>query len=210
MDYSDIIIISLLAIIIGLVLFRKDYTQLFNQSENFGVHLLNNIPQNRQNLTNTPYQNIQHYNPHEFTENNRNYNTHNFIGRNSNKNFNINERLENMKNNKTKTSVTIKNNSEYNNNNLDDSEISNDLGSLDDISLKHISRNSIIKKNKNKNIKNIKSIKSIKTEKKQNNKKNENITNKVIIDDYSEFDNIKSLNSMDNTLSDIVSVVEKD
>ena len=27
---------------------------------------------------------------------------------------------------------------------------------------------------------------------------------------YSDFDNIKSLNSMDNTLSDIVSVIDKD
>ena len=36
------------------------------------------------------------------------------------------------------------------------------------------------------------------------NKNNKNL----IIDKYSEFDNIKSLNSMDNTLSDIVSVVD--
>jgi hypothetical protein len=40
--------------------------------------------------------------------------------------------------------------------------------------------------------------------------KNEELNKKVIIDDYSEYDNIKSLNSMDNTLSDLISIVEKD
>ena len=49
-----------------------------------------------------------------------------------------------------------------------------------------------------------------KHEKKDNYKNNEQINRKVIIDDYSEFDNIKSLNSMDNTLSDLISIVEKD
>jgi hypothetical protein len=39
---------------------------------------------------------------------------------------------------------------------------------------------------------------------KQNIKSN---NKKVIIDDYSEMENIKSLNSMDNTLSDIMSTL---
>ena len=68
------------------------------------------------------------------------------------------------------------------------------MSSLDDIKISQYKKNKILTSNtkKNKIIVN-----------------NENIKNKVIIDDYSDFDNIKSLNSMDNTLSDIVSMVDK-
>ena len=41
-------------------------------------------------------------------------------------------------------------------------------------------------------------------------KNSENQNRKVIIDDYSEFNDIKSLGNMDNTLSDLLSIVEKD
>ena len=58
-----------------------------------------------------------------------------------------------------------------------------------------INKNNINKKNYNK---------------KYNYSNNEKINKKVIIDDYSEFDNIKSLNSMDNTLSDLISIIEND
>jgi hypothetical protein len=44
---------------------------------------------------------------------------------------------------------------------------------------------------------------------KKNNKINKKPNKKVIIDDYFDYDNIKSLNSMDNTLHDLVSIVEK-
>lgn len=56
-------------------------------------------------------------------------------------------------------------------------------------------------KNKKKYIDNTKNktVKSIYS--KKNNNKN------IIVDNYSEYDNIKSLNSMDNTLSDVVSIV---
>lgn len=90
--------------------------------------------------------------------------------------------------------MIIKKNNSFNNN--------VDLQSLDNNSLISLNRVDVeVKKN------NIDNNKHYKREKYTN---NEQINGKVIIDDYSEFDNIKSLNSMDNTLSDLISIVEKD
>jgi hypothetical protein len=147
-------------------------------------------------------------------------------------NYNINDKLENIKNNKNNSSITIKhnsnieqkrynniNNSNSNNNkkyssdnkkyssyNKNNDETSNgDLGSLDDISLNGLN-------NKNKNNQKVRnySKNDTKISNIRQNKKMDELNDKVIIDDYSDYDNIKSLNSMDNTLSNVVSMVEKD
>jgi hypothetical protein len=112
------------------------------------------------------------------------------------KNFNninkygINEIIKNNKNYiKNKNSIQNKKYNKY----------SSNLETQDNNSLDELNNFYYEKKYLNKNKRN----------EKQNKKINEKVNEKVIIDDYSEFDNIKSLNSMDNTLSDLISVVEK-
>lgn len=200
MDYNDIIIISLLVIIIGLMLL-KNSNGIFTTQEFF-----------------TPPQILQKtrsYEPHP--NNNTNYHNrenNNYINRNiknnqrDNNKININNKLSKVKKYKDNSPVILKNNSikyinrnedetlasENNSNFFKDELNSLDMNSLDDIKISQDKKNKILTSNTNKN----KIIVN-----------NENIKKKVIIDDYSDFDNIKSLNSMDNTLSDIVSVVEK-
>jgi hypothetical protein len=203
MNYNDIIIILLLVIIIGLVLFKNDNTY-FTQSDKFknitppdNYIAQNYIPTNaQQNIPMNMQQNNQYKN--------LNYQQYASLPVNSTaQNLNINKRLDNIKKNKNKSSIIIKNNV----NNEDELNSNNDLGSLDDISLNKTStknkkyniKKTLISESKNKN--NNDAIKK--------NKTNE-INKKVIIDDYSEFDNIKSLNSMDNTLSDVVSIIERE
>ncbi len=218
MNYNDIIIILLLVIIIGLVLFKNDNTY-FTQSDKFKnitpsdnnmvqnyipvdvrqnipVDVQQNIPMNvRQNIPMNVQQNNQ------FKNLNHKQDVHQLVKYPA-QNFNINKRLDNIKKNKNESAIIIKNNVR------NDSELNsnNDLGSLDDISL-----NKVNGKNKKYNIK--KTLTTVSKNKKNNDTIEKNktyeINKKVIIDDYSEFDNIKSLNSMDNTLSDVVSIIER-
>lgn len=163
MDYNDIIIISLLVIIIGLVFTKREY--IFTEQE------INNIP--RQYLGISTRKNLNHQIPNDYVQ-----------LENVNKSVSINEELNGMKKNKNKSSIMMKNKKFSNKNYHQDND--SEYGAE---SLKRIP-NHKYSKSKYKN--------------------NELINKKVIIDDYSEFDNIKSLNSMDNTLSDLISVVEND
>jgi len=200
MDYNDIIIITLLVIIIGLMLFKNNYGFFINQ-DNISTP---QIAQKSQTFIPSTNNNTNYYN----RENN------NFTPKNiknnqrENNKININNKLSNVKKYKDNSPVILKNNSiknirrneedtlasENNSNVFKDELDSLDMTSLDHIKISKDKKNKILTSNtkKNKIIIN-----------------NENIKNKVIIDDYSDFDNIKSLNSMDNTLSDIVSMVDK-
>lgn len=199
MEYNDIIIILLLVVIIGLMLIKKEYVH-FKNSEN-----------------NNQYNNQQNYMPIQKPINTQsNYANTQLNNRHIAKNYNINDRLENIKKTKNSSPIIIKTNQDseqkkinINNkfihknvvhkNNIDSYD---DLGSLDDISLKQLNNKKINNKKTKNQLKNSNNT--------QENRKMNKLNDKVIIDDYSEFDNIKSLNSMDNTLSDIVSIVEKD
>ena len=232
MDYNDIIIITLLVIIIGLVLLKKD-NSYFTQNEN-------SIPQTQaqaqaqtqaqaqaqtqaqaqaqaQNqLSNnySPHKKIEYskynnyVNQNHFKKSNNNMNdikpnNINIQNNNSNQGININDKLINIKNKKNKNSIMLKNNDKKSSNSLlDFSEV--DLKSIDDNSSNIID----IPNMKNPNI--IKNINKNKYNDKHDYKNNKKVNKKVIIDDYSEFDNIKSLNSMDNTLSDLISIIEND
>lgn len=232
MDYNDIIVIMLLVIVIiglGLVLFKKEYSQ-FMQTEQLNSHLQNNLlannylPMNDYRMpVNLEYSKIRgeinddsnnniFYNSHSDKDKKRNVQNVVYKKMGSTNNFDrevgINDKLTNMKNNKNKNSVVLKNKNIKNNICIDDNKKNNsfnnnvDLQSLDNNSLISLNRVDVeVKKN------NIDNNKHYKREKYTN---NEQINGKVIIDDYSEFDNIKSLNSMDNTLSDLISIVEKD
>jgi len=233
MDYNDIIVIMLLVIVImglGLILLKKEYSQ-FIQTEQPNSQLQNNLLANNY-LPMNDYRmpiNLEHLQNRGEINNNTNdnnfYNTHINKNRrnnaqtvthkkmetldNSNREIGINDKLASIKNSKNKNSVMLKNKNIKNNICIDDNKKNNsfhnniDLQSLDNNSL--ISLNNFngggIKKN---------DIDDNKYNKKSKYKNNEEINRKVIIDDYSEFDNIKSLNSMDNTLSDLISIVEKD
>lgn len=200
MDYNDIIIITLLVIIIGLMLLKNN-NGIFTTQEFF------TSPQILQKTqTYVPHPNI---NTNYYNRENDNYIDRNIKNnqRDNNK-ININNKLNNVKKYKDNTPIILNNNSiknikrnkeetltsENNSNMFKDELNSLDMNSLDDIKISQDKKNKILtsKIKKNKIIAN-----------------NENIKNKVIIDDYSDFDNIKSLNSMDNTLSDIVSMVDK-
>ena len=206
MDYNDIIIITLLVVIIGLVLLKKDYTFFsdnFTKTQTHENYVQENYaPYSNQsnNLNYSHYNNMSSLPPNTYTRPKQNTNG-----------ISINERLDSIKKNKDKSSVIIKNrhnsSKKIRDNVYEDADIIDDIGSLDDISLKEVNitnkklaiKKALVNNSRNDRVENIKQ-----------NKKNEEINKKVIIDDYSEFDNIKSLNSMDNTLSDVVSIVDKD
>jgi hypothetical protein len=122
----------------------------------------------------------------------------------------INDKLINIRNKKNKNSIILKNERTNivpdNKNVLDNSLLDNnevDLKSLDDNSINMMNVNTIKKSS-------IKNNNNVNNKRNNENKNNEKINKKVIIDDYSEFDNIKSLNSMDNTLSDLISIIENE
>ena len=114
---------------------------------------------------------------------------------NNNPQLSINDRLVNIQNKKNKHKYKHKytHNQHAYNNNMNYDEMSEH---------EHIDiPNNKYSKQKNKNINNKKSF--------NNTQQYRQFTpNKVIIDDNCETENIKSLNSMDNTLSDLISVVE--
>lgn len=195
MNYNDIIIILLLVIIIGLVLFKNDNTY-FTKSE----RIENIMPPDNYMTQNYASINTQHNN--QFKKlNYQQYNPQ--LANYPNPNVNINKYLNNIKKNKNKSSVIIKHNLD----NKNDINNNNDLGSLDDISL---NKNNVREKKHDIKKPSINVLKNKKNLQPIEKKKAEEINKKVIIDDYSEFDNIKSLNSMDNTLSDVISIVERD
>jgi hypothetical protein len=170
MDYNDIIIISLLVIIIGIVLFKKDLQQLTHTEGNitpynYRFNQVAQIPYGQiPQLSRQPSQiNYQEYKPQL----------------NYKQNYDMNKKLEKIKNNKQKSLMNKNIKQKFN---IDENNSIDEKNSLDEISL-----------NKKSNLKK----KIIKKQK------------KVVIDDYSEFDNIKSLGGLDNTLSDIVSIVDK-
>lgn len=230
MDYNDIIIITLLVIIIGLVLVKKDYSYFTQFEKPNYENINNNFPQGNLEYTkNNDYINHNHLKNSNIRNNVYDSQRINQIKPNSsNRGISVNDKLSNIKNNKNKNLIILKNNKNNNinngeeNNNISDNSLFNindvDLQSLDDISIKNMSINTTINRKiqNNKNINNKKyNEKETNNNNKKNNKKNdyknnENINKKVIIDDYSEFDNIKSLNSMDNTLNDLISIIEND
>lgn len=200
MDYNDIIIITLLVIIIGLMLLKNN-NGFFTTQDNFFTP---QIVQKPQIHIPHPNDNTKFYN-----RENNNFTSKNIKNNQKvNNKVNINNKLNNAKKYKDNSPIILKNNStkhtrryeeetfasENNSDVFKDELNSLDMTSLDDIKISQDKKNKILTSStkKNKIIVN-----------------NENIKNKVIIDDYSDFDNIKSLNSMDNTLSDIVSMVDK-
>jgi hypothetical protein len=196
MDYNDIIIILLLVIIIGLVLTKKDYAFISgfglnqsNQSNETPMFLQPNVKSSKH------FQNYR------------------------NNDFSINDELNIMKRNKNKNrnkNSIVMTNRKYSD--LGQQPETLDSGSNSEISFENNSENNFKNNSRNNSKNNLKnnmqnskpklksSMKNPKSQFKNNNFPNK----KVIIDDYSEFDNIKSLNSMDNTLSDLISVVEND
>jgi hypothetical protein len=230
MEYNDLIIIILLIALIMTILFKYDTFGVTNklrsnsQTEQF---LLN---ANRQNaFTNSDY----HY-PSRVTnqsipdryENQKNFGqirqfddyTKKYLHINQKNTLDLNDdyksetpmyndisvdkrKLKNISNKKTKSLRLIdKDESEYTVEKHSDKRYKHEK-EYDDYD-KNNKIKSILKKNKgvpNEMVDKIYNKKNIKS----NNKK-------VIIDDYSEMDNIKSLNSMDNTLSDIISNIENE
>jgi hypothetical protein len=235
MDYNDIIVIMLLVIIImglGLILLKKEYSQSgysaqFAQTEYPNSHPKNNLSSTGNSSINLPRS------KHGTLGNDLQTNNNNFVNgnmrhisnapcknmesrNNQNRGITINDKLANIKNNTNNgndndNSIVLKNNKNLVNNKIkknniyiDDKFQNNniinnkaDLESLDNNSLNNLNNLKNLK-NKNNGVEKSKYI------------NNEQINKKVIIDDYSEYDNIKSLNSMDNTLSDLISIVEKE
>lgn len=225
MDYNDIIVIMLLIIIImglGLILLKKESLQTeylnSNLQNNLLAHSYSAINNNNtaQKMKNVNFDNNINNGDNNF--NNRNIekekitNTPTIMYKkieninNSNRELSINDKLKNIKNNKNKNCVTLKNNKNYAKNNKNNIYIDDN----NNIDLQSLDNNSLISfNNLNNNIKQNDVNEKI-YDKQGKFNKNEKFNKKVIIDDYSEYDNIKSLNSMDNTLSDLISIVEKD
>jgi hypothetical protein len=186
MEYNDLIIIILLVVLIMTILFKYDIVGSNNLKVNYNNEKqqnLDNLYYNREQL-NTNKKILS--NPHEFDNNKPN----------------IDSRLitSSNRNNKTYRNKLSEIESEFEN----QTENTNMYDSDRHVYVENKTKNknkSILKKSSNKqmpseianSIYNKQNIKS-------NNKK-------VIIDDYSEMENIKSLNSMDNTLSDIMSIL---
>lgn len=146
MDYNDIIVIMLLVIVIiglGLVLFKKEYSQ-FMQTEQLNSHLQNNLlannylPMNDYRMpVNLEYSKIRgeinddsnnniFYNSHSDKDKKRNVQNVVYKKMGSTNNFDrevgINDKLTNMKNNKNKNSVVLKNKNIKNNICIDDNK----------------------------------------------------------------------------------------
>jgi len=210
MEYNDLIIIILLVALIMTILFKND---------TFGS---NNLFKNRSNSQNEQFWlNANRANgpiipitqPDDYTKQYYSINQKNNLDLSANykseaplyNDISVDKRkLKNVSNKKTKPLRLIdKNESEYTVERQSDKRYKHEKEYDDSYNYNKNSRmKSILKKNKNMELSNdmvdkIYNKKSIKS----NNKK-------VIIDDYSEMENIKSLNSMDNTLSDIISNIE--
>ena len=183
MEYNDLIIIILLVVLIMTILFKYDVVG----SNNFKVNYNNEKQQNLDNL---------YYNREQINTNKKNLsNSHDSDNHLSNT-VNTSNRNNKIYRNKLEEIYDTELENQTENTNIHDS----DRQVYVDNKTKNKNK-SILKKSSNKqmpseianSIYNKQNIKS-------NNKK-------VIIDDYSEMDNIKSLNSMDNTLSDIMSTL---
>jgi hypothetical protein len=201
MEYNDIIIITLLVVIIGIILVKTDYVNLNRDKISGKLHLNENL--NRyNNFSNSMKSNVERMPKQSINDKINN------IKNDSNyDNYTYNMTEQNYRKQKLDSNDNIRGYNKYgdkvdkygkNNNSIDPvrkknsgtnkmvGRIASDSDDEQYSKLEQISRN-----NDNRNHKSIK----------KNNKK-------IVIDDYSEKEDIKSLNSMDNTLSDIVSIVE--
>jgi hypothetical protein len=193
MEYNDLLIILLLIVLIIVVLFKNDAKQYFMTDSN---QQLNNLKQYKNQIEN------QNQNQNQM------------------KNQMKNQMQINTTDNKYEKPLTcvdgkcsIKQyNKLYNNKvNINDNENDNDNKNDNDNNYNNIDNKIIIKRKDDIKRKLFSDKTKSNVVESIYNNKNKKINNKkVIIDDYSEMDNIKSLNSMDNTLSDIVSIVELD
>jgi hypothetical protein len=205
MDYNDVVIMILMIIIVGLgfILFKNNNGLMntnydfYNPNEPYLFSPRNNTNLNQENQKMYNYNRQNYYYRNNYDRNNydrNNYDRNNYDTNNHNRNNkknSINNKLSNIKKNNIGKMINqekIKNQNDI---------FADELKSLDMVSFD-------IKINQEKKNKLLKTISP-----KKNTIKNENINDKIIIDDYSDFDNIKSLNSMDNTLSDVVSIVDK-
>jgi hypothetical protein len=224
MDYNDIIVIMLLAIIatgLGLILLKKDFSYLAQGQSTYNFQ--NSPIPNRQNTMTEPYVDLSYDNSRDYQGTSGLFNSS--YDRIKKKNIlnirkkmpsmnekvpTMNEKLLNIKNNKHKKYLTLENKKQIVNNTINKDSQSLESGSL--MSFGNLSdANSIMGEINNINQTNNRhTLKNKIYSGKSQYKNSENQNRKVIIDDYSEFDDIKSLGNMDNTLSDLLSIVEKD
>lgn len=213
MDYNDIIVIIMLTIIIialGLLLSQKEYSH-FTQIEKINPNSQNNLSVTKLPVNNFLPINLEHQkyvnnvnNVNNCNDNdNYNFNNKNVLYKNIENINNSNQDINNNKftNNKNNKKLAMLKNTNVKNNISINDNINNNYKNVKNVDLNFADNNSLITINKLSNNMNEKKIKY---------KNNEQIKRKVIIDDYSELDNIKSLNSMDNTLSDLISIIQKD
>jgi hypothetical protein len=190
MEYNDLIIIILLVVLIMTILFKYDVVGSNNLKANY-----NNEKQ--QNLDNSYYNREQlNINKKKILSNPHEFDNH----------------IPNMSNIDTRLITSSNRNNKTYRNKL--SEIESEVeNQTENTNMYDSDRHVYVEnktKNKNKSILKKSSNKQMPSEiansiyNKQNIKSN---NKKVIIDDYSEMENIKSLNSMDNTLSDIMSTL---
>ena len=197
MEYNDLIIIILLVVLIMTILFKYDVVG----SNNLKVNYNNEKQQNLDNL----YYNKEQFNINKKKNLGNPYEYEKHMERPNN--------IPNMSNTDIDTRLNTSNrNNKIYRNKLDDIETELEY-QTENTNIQDSDQHILVEnksKNKNKSILKKSSNKQMPSEiansiyNKQNIKSN---NKKVIIDDYSEMDNIKSLNSMDNTLSDIMSTL---
>ena len=205
MEYNDIIIIILLVVLIMTILFKYDVLGTSKNTSNLSNVISSNIQMQQDNQ----YKQVNKKENFNLNQRNNSYDSENYQLNKQiyNNNLNNSEKLNSSKMKKKIYKNQINDDFVDDNNtanSLDDTNTNTDIhNNYKNIKDKvKIKTKSILKKDFNKHSAND-MIESIYNKKniKSNNKK-------VVIDDYSETENIKSLNSMDNTLSDVMSNIE--